>query len=27
MAIAAVMSCFMMWIGLHAGRAMRQIRR
>ncbi len=27
MAIAAVMSCFMMWIGLHAGRAMRKIRR
>ena len=27
MLIAAVMSCFMMWIGLHAGRAMRKVRR
>jgi hypothetical protein len=27
MVIAAVMSCFMMWIGLHAGRAMRKVRR
>ncbi|MDO8678900.1 MAG: hypothetical protein Q7R30_10100 [Acidobacteriota bacterium] len=27
MLIAAVVSCFMMWIGLHAGRAMRKVRR
>ena len=27
MLIAAVMSCFMMWIGLHGGRAMRTVRR
>jgi len=27
MLIAAVMSCFMMWIGLHGGRAMRKVRR
>ncbi len=27
MLIAAVVSCFMMWIGLHGGRAMRQVRR
>jgi hypothetical protein len=25
--IAAVMSCAMTWMGLHAGRAMRKIRR
>jgi hypothetical protein len=25
--IAAMMSCAMTWIGLHAGRAMRKIRR
>ena len=27
MLIAAVVSCFMMWIGLHAGRAMRKVHR
>ena len=27
MLIAAVVSCFMMWIGLHGGRAMRKVRR
>ena len=27
MLIAAAMSCFMMWIGLHGGRAMRTVRR
>ena len=27
MLIAAVVSCFMMWIGLHGGRAMRRVRR
>jgi hypothetical protein len=27
MFIAAMMACFMMWIGLHAGRAMRKVRR
>jgi hypothetical protein len=27
MLIAAVMSCVMMWIGLHGGRAMRKVRR
>jgi len=27
MLIAAVMSCFMVWIGLHGGRAMRTVRR
>jgi len=25
--IAAAMSCVMTWMGLHAGRAMRQVRR
>jgi hypothetical protein len=27
MAIAALISCLMMWIGLHAGRAMQRVRR
>jgi hypothetical protein len=27
MVFAAVVSCFMMWIGLHGGRAMRKVRR
>jgi hypothetical protein len=27
MAIAAVSSCAMMWIGLHVGRAMRRVQR
>src|SRR5262249_12531870 len=27
MAIAAAISCVMMWIGLHVGRAMRRVRR
>ncbi len=27
MLIAAVVSCLMMWVGLHAGRAMRKVRR
>jgi hypothetical protein len=27
MAIAAVMSCFMAWLGMHAGRAMQKVRR
>ncbi len=27
MLIAALLSCFMMWIGLHAGRAMQKVRR
>jgi hypothetical protein len=27
MAIAALMSCFMAWIGMHVGRAMQKVRR
>jgi hypothetical protein len=27
MAIAAVISCLMAWVGLHAGRAMQKVRR
>jgi hypothetical protein len=27
MLIAALISCFMMWVGLHAGRAMQRVRR
>jgi len=27
MLLAAFVSCLMMWMGLHAGRAMRKIRR
>ena len=27
MAIAAMLSCFMAWLGLHAGRAMQKVRR
>lgn len=27
MLIAALTSCLMMWVGMHAGRAMRKVRR
>jgi hypothetical protein len=27
MLMAAVISCFMAWVGLHAGRAMQKVRR